>query len=703
MARRRACGRVIRSFDDCSLAVADAPMQPGPSGFPGPNDPSGLSVGDVPAGPARPASDLHGRLRAYGRWRTELSAAVERHGRWLSDTGLSDPQLQARIARMLDRLRDDRMTVAFVAEFSRGKSELINALFFADYGQRVLPSSAGRTTMCPTELLHDPAQPPGIRLLPIETRLGDSPVSELRRDPSAWRHVPFDPADVESLKRAFQSVRQTKRVPVEQAILMGLYDETDPSAPHEPRDGGVEVSRWRHAVANVPHPLLDSGLVIIDTPGLNAVGAEPELTFDLIPGAHAVLFVLAADAGVTRTDIDVWRERINPAHRSGRFVVLNKIDGLWDALRPDDEVACEIGEQVATVARTLQIPAQRVYPVSAQKGLVARVTGDAALLARSRLPELERALSLEIVPQQQAIVREQVRREFDEAWSVTHDVLSARRRNLLEQGVELESLRGRNRAAVEQLARRVRHERASFERGLRRLSALRAVFGRHERSIVHAVAIDRLKEHVREARRRMHESRLSVGLRDAMQGLIAAVRADFAQYDRQVDEVQALMIAMYGSFEREHGLTLGMPPQFSAGEYTLILERIDAIHQKHFGALSLATTEKWALTRRFFESVVARIRDLYERAGRESANWLRDLMAPIEGQVAEHRAQLRRRLESVRRILEASGELESRLGELGQARSQVEQQLADLRSIGDAVRAVLERQDAPAEAVLAAA
>jgi hypothetical protein len=35
----------------------------------------------------------------------------------------------------------------------RGKSELINAIFFADYGKRILPSSAGRTTMRPTELL----------------------------------------------------------------------------------------------------------------------------------------------------------------------------------------------------------------------------------------------------------------------------------------------------------------------------------------------------------------------------------------------------------------------------------------------------------------------------------------------------------------------------------------------------------------------
>jgi hypothetical protein len=39
--------------------------------------------------------------------------------------------------------------------------------------------------------------------------------------------------------------------------------------------------------------------VILDTPGLNAIGTEPELTLNLIPNAHAVLFILAAETGVT--------------------------------------------------------------------------------------------------------------------------------------------------------------------------------------------------------------------------------------------------------------------------------------------------------------------------------------------------------------------------------------------------------------------
>ena len=637
------------------------------------------------------------RIRAYGAWRDELAASIGRYGRWLDEAGLSDAPLRARLGRMLERLRDDRMSVAFVAEFSRGKSELINALFFSDYGQRVLPSSAGRTTMCPTELLWDPSAPPGIRLLPIETRLRDTTVADLRRSIEAWREVPFDPGDVESLKLAFECVRQTKRVPVEDAILMGLYDETERDSPFAPdEDDMIEVSCWRHAIVNIPHPLLETGLVVIDTPGLNAIGAEPELTLNLIPSAHAVLFVLAADAGVTRTDVEVWRDRISPSHRAGRFVVLNKIDGLWDELRTGVEIDREIDDQVTSVSRTLQIPPQRVFPVSAQKGLVAKVTRDAALLARSRLPELERALSREMVPQQQSIVREIVRREFDDAHAVTHGVLSARRRNLVEQVFELDALRGRNRGAVEQMARRIRLERAEFERSLKTLQALRKVFGRHQQAIRECVGIDQLKRHVRAARQRMRASRLSVGLRDGMSSLLRDVRADFARLSVHLEEAQTLMTAMYGSFAREHGLTLGQPVPFPAQPLAAELDRIEALHERHFGALSLVTTEKWALTRRFFESVAVRIRDVYERAGRELEGWMRAVMAPIESQVREHQAQLRRRLDSVQRVLEASGQLESRIAELKEGRAQVERQIEVLASLAREVGLVLERRETAA-------
>src|SRR5438094_4813786 len=99
--------------------------------------------------------DLAARFEAYSDWRRRLSAGISCLHEWLSRQELTDAHADLRIQHLLERLHQDKLVVAFVAEFSRGKSELINAIFFADFGQRLLPSSAGRTTMCPTALLYD--------------------------------------------------------------------------------------------------------------------------------------------------------------------------------------------------------------------------------------------------------------------------------------------------------------------------------------------------------------------------------------------------------------------------------------------------------------------------------------------------------------------------------------------------------------------
>ena len=79
------------------------------------------------------------------------------------------------------------------------------------------------------------------------------------------------------------------------------------------------------------------GLVVLDTPGLNALGAEPELTLNTLANAQVILFVLAADTGVTKTDLEVWTNHVNTVKGNSHLVALNKIDTLWDELH--DEAA----------------------------------------------------------------------------------------------------------------------------------------------------------------------------------------------------------------------------------------------------------------------------------------------------------------------------------------------------------------------------
>ncbi|HEY4732837.1 MAG TPA: hypothetical protein VIH66_06285, partial [Gammaproteobacteria bacterium] len=83
------------------------------------------------------------QMRAFADWKAELTQTIKDYQSWLDKHQLGSPEIDLRIFDALRALSADKLTIAFVAEFSRGKSELINAIFFADYGRRLLPSEAG--------------------------------------------------------------------------------------------------------------------------------------------------------------------------------------------------------------------------------------------------------------------------------------------------------------------------------------------------------------------------------------------------------------------------------------------------------------------------------------------------------------------------------------------------------------------------------
>ena len=71
-------------------------------------------------------------LDALSGWRTTLAQRLDDVAGFLRDHDLADPPAAAHVAALRERLGHEKLVVAFVAEFSRGKSELINAIFFAD-------------------------------------------------------------------------------------------------------------------------------------------------------------------------------------------------------------------------------------------------------------------------------------------------------------------------------------------------------------------------------------------------------------------------------------------------------------------------------------------------------------------------------------------------------------------------------------------
>jgi len=633
------------------------------------------------------------QFAAYSAWRSRLAAHVGELQTWLSQNELSDAQSDLRLTQLLERLREDRLNVAFVAEFSRGKSELINAIFFADYGNRMLPSSAGRTTMCPTELMFDANKQPSIELLPIQSRASNSSVSEYKRFPDEWTKVALNIESPDAMQDALRYVSETTRVTPEEAARLGfevgegqieLYSVGD--------DGLVEVPRWRHAMINFPHPLLKQGLVILDTPGLNAIGAEPELTLSLLPNAHAVLFILAADTGVTQSDMAIWREHIcgGGMAKRGRMVVLNKIDGQWDELKTAAEIDAEIQRQVETSADVLELPASQVFPVSAQKGLVAKINGDATLLERSRLPQLEAALSKELIPAKRDIVCDSTQSEFGDVSQRVRGLLESRLTGLREQLTELTELRGKNKGVVEYMMGKVRAEKDEFESGLQRYYAVRSVFSTLTNNLFGHLGLDVLRQLTHETRTVMEEAAFSKTLSDAMANFFARSREALSKSNGEIAEILAMMEAVYKKFAVEHGLKLGSPTSFSLLRYEKELDRLQAWCNDHLNTMvSLLTHDKKNITQKFFEEVAVQVRRAFEHANRDAEVWLRAVMAPMETQVREHQIQLKRRLESIKRIHQATDTLEDRIAELDSVEKNLLQQIDALEEIITRVQEML--------------
>jgi hypothetical protein len=482
---------------------------------------------------------------------------------------------------------------------------------------------------------------------------------------------------------AFKEVSSTKQVTLEEAEKYGLFDpNSSDDAMSINKDGSIDIPCWRYAVINFPHPLLEQGLVILDTPGLNAIGTEPELTLNMLPNAHAVLFILAADTGVTKSEIDVWRQYIsgNRWKQKGRMAVLNKIDGLWDELKTEKEIEKEIAKQVKTTGELLGLDPEHIFPTSAQKGLLAKVNGDDALLTQSRLPILEKALSDELIPSKKEIVRDNTRNEIEDLIKNSNLILDSRVSGVVEQLEELRGLRGKNEDVVEHMMNKVKVDKENFEKGLQRFQALRSVFSQQTNKLFTLLGMEALKLKVHTTRETMVSASFTKTIREAMDGFFEELKGRLVSSDAQIDEIKKMMDVMYDKFSKEHGLRKSEPPAFSTLRYQKELAKLERAYKEQFNTtLNMIANEKMTLTTKFFETLASRVIHVYEVANRDVENWLKAVIAPMESQVREHQLQLRRRLESIKRIYKATDTLEDRILELENIEKSIRAQMVDLQ------------------------
>ncbi len=638
---------------------------------------------------------LDRQVDAYVTWKRDLIREITRYRSWLAHNRLSSEGVEARLERALRVLRTDHITLAFVGEYSRGKTELINSLFFSNYGQRILPSRAGRTTMCPTELLFDPrSERSYIRLLPIESRLEDTSIAQLKRTPRLWLNLPLDPHDPESMAEAFAQVALTKAMPVEQAIQLGF----DPAGLESSSSGDtVLVPAWRHAVVNFDHPLLRQGLRILDTPGLNALGSEPELTLSMLPNAQAIVFLLSADTGVTASDMQIWQQHIRQLEedtQNSLFAVLNKIDVLWDDVAGETFVQKAIEDIRDTTAQQLGIDCADVLPLSAKQALMAKIRGDQALLERSQLARLEELLSQRILTQKERLLEDQVVQQVMALLQNSQHALKLRLEKVIEQRDVLASHQEGSGQMLLELTARTRHDHNRHHKRLLDLKTNQRLLQRQGELLRTAIRAERLEEHLTRLRRSLTGSLTTLGINLAILHFFRSVEQDLGILEQEAERANKMVSAIYRRHSEENPLQGIDPPLFQLLPYQRELRSLQGKADQFRLQLKTLLTEQRTLTRRFFSTLVQEVIGMHQRLRQEAEQWAGDALTPLLQFSLEHKQQLETHILQLKSLARESQQNSQRGQLLTRYSGELELQLAQAAEMLRALRrpAPLRRQ-----------
>ncbi|MBF0255817.1 MAG: dynamin family protein [Gammaproteobacteria bacterium] len=635
------------------------------------------------------ALDKH--LGELNRWKGLLKKTIIEYYAWLKKHRLLSVETEEQLRAAIHAINTDELTIALVAEFSRGKTNLINAIFFADFGRQLLPSTAGRTTMCPVEMFYDRSHDqPYLRVLPIDTLLDPRSLTSFKEARECWQEFPLDLSNPEQLQQVLMEVRLTKQVPLAEAHRLGLaMDNPDQPGPSQDEDL-VEIPKWRHALLNYPHPLMKKGLRVVETPGLNALGSEPELIFGLLPTAQVILFVLGADTGVTSSDLKIWQNHIRAYQQQRRqavIVALNKIDMLWDELQTDEEVDRIIARQRLSTAQLLELPEQAVFPVSAHKALVAKIKQDERLLARSGLSLVEEFLSQDLLVGRRNTLVESycsgIGHMIDNSLLVIEGKLEA----MQAQRRELFELSGQSNAMIGDLLEETLQQKKRHQHNINELLLGQKELERKSAELAQILSLEAIDQLIAETQQRMQGSWTTGGLKKAMQLLFDQLNSRMIAVTNTVDQSRDLLQEIYRRFEGEEGFSLGQPRSFSVMKHRVKLDMLYQEAEAFRNSAATALSAKNTVIQRFFTALADQARALFAGAAEDSrGNWIPLALEPLKYQIRDHRDLLDRKIGDLKKIAESRDTLTERIKELHRTIKRHKTELEKLQEMQKTIR-----------------
>ena len=201
-----------------------------------------------------------------------------------------------------------------------------------------------------------------------------------------------------------------------------------------------------YAVVEYPLPLLEKGIEIVDSPGLNDTEARNELSLGYIHNCHAILFILRASQPLT-----LGERRYLDNYIKNRGLTIFFLINAWDEIRqemldPDNlEAIQEAENKVRQVFQTnlsdycqvegSNVYQERVFELSSLKALRLRLKNPLDPLEKTGFPEFMAALNTFLTKERAIAELRQARTLARQSHTRVHEAVE-RRTPLLSQDVK---------------------------------------------------------------------------------------------------------------------------------------------------------------------------------------------------------------------------------------------------------------------------
>ena len=305
----------------------------------------------------------YGSYSAYKETVSDLTESLRQLKSYSEEIGLVHTAKS--IGDTIDKISAEHFEVAIVGEFKRGKSTLINALL----GQEVLPADVLPATATLNRVTY--SETPYVM---VEYKSGES------------ERVGIDQLENYVTKLSYESEKTAEKV--KQATV---YYDTE---------------------------FCKNNVDIIDTPGLNDDEQMTNVTLSILPEIDAAVFVISANSPFSQFEKEFLEKRMLTSDM-GRIIFAVNCFGTFskeDEGRIVETVEKRIGSYVMEKAKMVmgedskefavykrKIGKPKVIGVYAKKALMAKESGDAAMLAESNFPTFERVLETMLTQERGAI------------------------------------------------------------------------------------------------------------------------------------------------------------------------------------------------------------------------------------------------------------------------------------------------------------